>query len=61
MTVARGEGGFGYDPIFQPDGFDRVMAELRREEKDALSHRGAALAALAPRIEALFNTAAGGR
>lgn len=46
----RGEGGFGYDPVFQPEGFDRAMAEMSREEKDAISHRGRALAALAPLI-----------
>ncbi len=39
----RGEAGFGYDPIFMPEGFDRSMAELSPEEKDAVSHRGRAL------------------
>lgn len=41
-----GSGGFGYDPIFQPRGFDRTMAELAPEEKDRISHRGRALRAL---------------
>ena len=50
LMGARGEGGFGYDPVFQPEGFDRAMAEMSREEKDAISHRGRALAALAPLI-----------
>ena len=50
LDAPRGEGGFGYDPIFQPNGFDRVMAELAREEKDRLSHRGRAFRALAPRL-----------
>ncbi|HID73985.1 MAG TPA: XTP/dITP diphosphatase [Thermoplasmata archaeon] len=43
----RGTGGFGYDPIFVPEGHDRTFAEMEPEEKNALSHRGRALAALA--------------
>ncbi|MBX6342290.1 MAG: RdgB/HAM1 family non-canonical purine NTP pyrophosphatase [Thermomicrobiaceae bacterium] len=39
----RGGGGFGYDPLFQPLGLDRTMAELTLEEKNAISHRGQAL------------------
>ena len=45
-TKPRGSGGFGYDPIFQPAGWDRTMAELSPEEKDRISHRGRALRAL---------------
>jgi XTP/dITP diphosphohydrolase len=41
-----GEGGFGYDPIFQPAGWDETMAELRPAEKDRISHRGKAFRAL---------------
>jgi len=41
-----GEGGFGYDPIFEPAGWDRTMAELSPEEKDRISHRGRALSSL---------------
>ncbi|OGR27912.1 MAG: non-canonical purine NTP pyrophosphatase, RdgB/HAM1 family [Desulfuromonadaceae bacterium GWB2_53_15] len=39
----RGNGGFGYDPLFLVDGFDRTMAELSTEEKNQISHRGQAL------------------
>ncbi len=42
----RGAGGFGYDPIFVPAGWDRTMAELEPLEKDRVSHRGRALRAL---------------
>ncbi len=46
----RGRGGFGYDPVLVPDGDDRTCAELSPEEKDAVSHRGQAMRALAPRL-----------
>jgi XTP/dITP diphosphohydrolase len=46
--VARGSNGFGYDPIFVPDGDQRTSAELDPVEKDASSHRGRALRALLP-------------
>jgi XTP/dITP diphosphohydrolase len=42
----RGEGGFGYDPIFVPQGERRTMAELSPEQKDDISHRGKAFRAL---------------
>jgi XTP/dITP diphosphohydrolase len=48
----RGSGGFGYDPIFVPDGDSRTMAELRPEEKHAISHRGRAFRALREALEA---------
>lgn len=41
-----GQGGFGYDPVFQPNGFDRTFAELTLAEKNAISHRGKAVKAL---------------
>ena len=49
-TRARGTGGFGYDPIFEPAGWDRTMAELSPGEKDRISHRGRALRALGQRL-----------
>lgn len=49
----RGASGFGYDPLFLPEGFDRAAAELTPQEKDAASHRGRALRALAPALSAL--------
>jgi XTP/dITP diphosphohydrolase len=50
IRVPRGSGGFGYDPIFLPDGFDLTTAEMTPEAKDAISHRGRAFRALAPFI-----------
>ncbi|MSV41958.1 MAG: RdgB/HAM1 family non-canonical purine NTP pyrophosphatase [Actinobacteria bacterium] len=44
----KGANGFGYDPIFVPDGVTRTSAELSAQEKDAISHRGNALRALVP-------------
>ncbi|MFD4368071.1 non-canonical purine NTP pyrophosphatase [Rhodococcus sp. NPDC058521] len=54
-VVARepaGDGGFGYDPIFVPDGETRSAAELTPEEKDSQSHRGRALELLLPALRA---------
>jgi XTP/dITP diphosphohydrolase len=50
----RGSGGFGYDPIFLPDGFDLTTAEMTARQKDAISHRGRAFRALAPFIGVSF-------
>jgi XTP/dITP diphosphohydrolase len=44
----RGSGGFGYDVLFCADGYDLTTAELPTDEKDAISHRGKALRAIAP-------------
>ena len=49
----RGDGGFGYDPVFLPSQSARTAAELSPEEKDAVSHRGRALAALLPTLRDL--------
>lgn len=49
-TVPRGSGGFGYDPIFVPGGWDETMAELTAEQKDRISHRGRAFRELRARL-----------
>lgn len=54
VRVPRGDGGFGYDPIFQSDGDTRTTAEMSPEEKDAVSHRGRAFRALAPVLRELL-------
>ena len=46
----RGQCGFGYDPVFVPEGGRRTAAELSATEKNAVSHRGQALAALVARL-----------
>ncbi len=50
LHEVKGTGGFGYDPLFQPEGLNRSSAQLSAEEKDAISHRGIALRAIAPFI-----------
>ncbi|MGZ4593217.1 MAG: RdgB/HAM1 family non-canonical purine NTP pyrophosphatase [Actinomycetes bacterium] len=49
----RGSGGFGYDPVFVPHGYDLTTAQMSPEEKNTISHRGLAFRALAPAIEEL--------
>ncbi|GHG44224.1 MULTISPECIES: RdgB/HAM1 family non-canonical purine NTP pyrophosphatase [Amycolatopsis] len=49
----RGTNGFGYDPIFRPDGESRTSAEMEPAEKDAVSHRGLALRLLVPALRDL--------
>ena len=45
-----GENGFGYDPIFQPEGLSISSAQMSSDEKDAMSHRGKSLRAIAPHV-----------
>ena len=55
LEAPRGRGGFGYDPLFVPEGWDRTFAEATGEEKNAISHRGRAVAALAEYLDNNFN------
>lgn len=47
LEACRGEGGFGYDPVFLPTGFSKSMAEMTTKEKNAISHRSKAFLKLA--------------
>lgn len=51
LRERRGDHGFGYDPIFLPDGYDLTTAQMSSEAKDRISHRGQALSALAIELE----------
>jgi XTP/dITP diphosphohydrolase len=57
LRTTRGEGGFGYDPLFAAEGHDVSTAELTVEEKDAISHRGKALRAMAPVVAEVLGRA----
>jgi XTP/dITP diphosphohydrolase len=50
LRERHGEGGFGYDPVFRPNGYEVTTAELTAEEKNRISHRRLAFAALAPHL-----------
>ena len=52
-TTPRGTGGFGYDPIFRPTGYDRTLAEMSPAEKNRLSHRARAIAQIKPLLHSL--------
>jgi XTP/dITP diphosphohydrolase len=59
LRERRGTNGFGYDPIFVPDGYAVTTAELESADKDAISHRGRALRALVPHIAARVSGVSG--
>ncbi len=52
LDAPRGTGGFGYDPLFLPEGETRTFAELPESRKDSISHRGRAAAALREALKA---------
>ena len=52
-TERSGSQGFGYDPVFIPDGYDKTLAEISLDEKNAISHRGKAMRALAEFLKCL--------
>lgn len=52
LSERRGDGGFGYDPVFLPEGSDRSFAELTLDEKNGMSHRGRALRAFVGKLSA---------
>jgi XTP/dITP diphosphohydrolase len=54
-TEQHGEGGFGYDPLFFPEGSDRTFAQMSSEEKNAISHRGRAVRKLAEFLQQMGN------
>lgn len=53
LTKKRGKEGFGYDPIFQPDGFNQSFAEMDGKQKNEISHRGRAVQKLADYLKTL--------
>lgn len=55
LTEERGEGGFGYDRLFLPDGYEQTFAEMPLEQKDTISHRGDAARKAIPVLKRLLN------
>ena len=55
LSEPRGENGFGYDPLFYIEKYKKTFAELSPDEKNKISHRGRALAEIAPVIKEKIN------
>lgn len=55
--IPEGENGFGYDPVFLPDGFNQTFAEMTDQEKNSISHRGIAVRKLVSYIDELSELA----
>jgi XTP/dITP diphosphohydrolase len=56
LRAPIGDYGFGYDPIFRPEGIELSSAQMSAEEKDAISHRGKSLRAIAPHVITLLKS-----
>jgi XTP/dITP diphosphohydrolase len=56
LRAPIGEHGFGYDPIFRPEGYQISSAQMSADEKDAISHRGKSLRAIAPHVIRLLTS-----
>ena len=52
----KGNGGFGFDPIFIPDGYDTTFAEMTLEEKNKVSHRGNSIRSFAEQFTNIFES-----
>ena len=55
LKERQGNSGFGYDPVFLPDGFSQSFAEMSLQDKNKISHRGRAVAKLAAFLKNLDN------
>lgn len=56
LTQPRGDGGFGYDPVFKPEGYDKSMAELGTAVKNKISHRAMALSKFKEELSKKYGT-----
>jgi XTP/dITP diphosphohydrolase len=54
LEKPRGTGGFGYDPVFLPEGFDMTLAEMDLAVKNSISHRGRAVGKMLPILREFF-------
>mgnify|MGYP003902978185 FL=1 len=56
LRALVGDHGFGYDPLFRPQGFSISSAQMSADEKDLISHRGKSLRAIAPHVISLLTS-----